>query len=629
MTPTPTPHTAALSALIAAASLSPALVAQDPCPRPVQQWSNVTGTNNTNDVQVSAPQDFVAGTGLPSSAQLVHLTYEVEDDAAGNVESIAYRQSTDGGCSFGPEQILWTGVAGESVDFHRVVSSGNQVYVFVETNRNSLGATSGTVDYCWVVASDQQGNAGTFQTTLVSTGLDFARTDGTQLGDVDAVVAAAGNGRAYTAFEAAFQNDGSGSSTNNGGIFFQSVSFVGGALQLDLAEEARLETYSAGQFDADFPLIAADGDLVTVTWQDPRGGIDNEQMSRTSTDGGTSFQAEVNHSNFAVSISSELSFVEVDGTSVYVLMTDERNTLVGAEDEAILAISNMSGAPGSFTEVVVSATPSGMGFDVDIAQIAADDGNVYVVYEDNRGGSDDWYVRVSNNSGAEFLSGTAAEVPLTTGGAFFVSISNSRIPTGVAVDDRAAFVYQTGSGGAGNLLVAVTADGGASWETCTANDAGFSGGDNDDRSMALTTRGELVVAMEDDRTGVNQTFTTGLRLPLLSYDDVAGQFELRGASPSAASQQAFLLTSFLPPVCNSFPIDVFNGWQSDFVIDAFTSAFLSVGGASASIDINGNAIFVYPNFAAMVGIPLYHAAFQFDFLALRTTGLSDTIVVTP
>lgn len=627
----------ALAATLLAATLCTGTTTAQDCPRPVQQWSNVTGGSNTDNVQVSTPTPsspsfsaFLSFGGV-SPSQLVHLAYEIEDDAGGNVESIAYRRSVDGGCSFGPEQIIWQGRTGESIDFHRLVSTGDQVYVFVETNRDSTMTPSGTTDYCWVVGSPRQGMVGSFSSRLVSTGVDTVRTDGTLLGDVDHVSASAGLLSAYVVFEAAFQDDGTGASTNNGGAFLRRVFFDGsGNLTFENAEETRLETTPPGMFDVDFPQVASDGDLFIATWQDPRGGIDNDQWSRSGTSIAT-LLPEVNHSNFTSSITSELSFVAVDGNSCYVLMTDERNTGISGIDEAILSISNMGGMPGTFTQVVVDQAP--VGADVDVAQIAADRGFVHVFYDDNRGGTDDLFVVSSNNFGAQFLAGTAVENPLTTGGQSPLTISNSRIPSGVAVGDRAAFPFQLGSGSANDLLIAITSDGGLSWQRCAANIAGTSLGDNDDRALAFSTRGDLIVGMEDNRampgTTENQIYTTGVRLPLLRFNTMTNVFEMTGASPSAVGQSAYLLSSLTPPACGAFPIDPFAGWQSDFVIDPFTSTFLGLPGTEAFVDASGNASWVLPNFATLFGLPFYHAVFQFDFGTPATTGLSDTILINP
>lgn len=613
-------HLVLLSALLGASL--PAQVAPTNGVRPTQVLSTANGNND--NVQVEMPhEELVAPPGSIGFVHTGRLAYAAFEDDVGGSDAIFIRRSTDGGCSFGPPQVVWTGVSGESIFLHRLVATEHHVFLALETERDSQGLSPTTDEYCWVLGSDQQGQPGTWQEVLVSTGQDQLRSDGSDLDDVSSVRAAGGHGRCYVAFDANYNDTGAGSSTNNDDVFFRVVEFVNGTLTARGTESIRLNSLAAGTSDIDFPLIDADGDTVAITWRENRSGIDDDQWVRVSLDGGVTFQGEENLTNFATSVGQEVGSIAVGGQNVYVVSTDERNTNIGAQDQVFLSFSS-GGAPGSFQTARVDSVPAGS--DADVGQVAAAGDIVYVFYESDI--DDELFVNVSNAGGAQFLNGTSTETQITSNSPdTILTISNVAIPTADAVGSVCAFPVIRDSDPS-VFDVAFTRDGGQTWELRNINDAITSGGRTFDRDVAVGTRNEILVALQN-RAGGFDALLTGIRLGVLEYDNAQSLFTMSTLPRPDLTHVAILLPSLQAPNCGALVLSPDGSWQSDLTPDGLTPDAFTTPGFIAVATPGNDAVWQFPNFATLLGVPIYFVGASVQSPGGAILSVSDTIVQMP
>jgi hypothetical protein len=616
-------------------ALTSALAAQDPCTRTATQLPGQITT--TADDRVCSPkQDLQALpiAGAVHTGQLVHAAW-VFPDAASGLSTLYYRRSTNGGCDWEPEQILWqaqTGEAGVDTDF-RLLCWGHEVYALFSTDRLSNGTPSGGDDHLWVVASDRQGIAGTWTQLHVSNGQEVALSTTDQGADVDEPEGAAKDGSLHVVFEYDYTfAAGTGAASINEDAFYQRVDFVApGTLGLAFAEEVRLESTASGVIDTDRPMVACVDDLVVVGWQDDRAAAGvgnnnwNDTVIRVSTDDGATFGAEQNLTSFAAPTTfaaqreSQLCvFGQAPNYSVAVFTEDSR----GGDDDCYLYLSTTSGAPGTFVPpVVVSRSPAGVDSD-GMAVGCTPEGALYVSYEDDRSGANQTFVVTDANGGADFLAGLQTETLISQG--------NTSTPLLDCHGSYAAVTFVDNIAGADPAAVAFTYDFGATWTYCELVDPAAIDADAD-AVVAVTTRGDVVVTWMDDRNGGNANnnlFAGGLRVTYVEYDANLPGYVCRNAGESGDSN--ILLIGFTAPACGAFQIDPANGWQSNFTVDGLTLAVASLPLAYGTVDNDRDAVyFGLPSATALLGITTYASAVSQDPATFAIVATADTLTIDP
>ena len=624
-----------ISNLLLPLALGSALFAQDPCYRtPTQLPSQITTT--ANDRVATPKQDLPAlpVAGAVHTGQLAHAAW-VFTDAVSGLSTLYYRRSVNGGCDWQPEQILWQAQAGEAgvdTDF-RLLCWGHEVWLLFTTDRLSNGTPSGGSDHVWVVASDQQGIANTWTQIHVSNGQEVALSTGDQGDDVDEPEGAAKSGSLHVIFEYDFGfAAGVGAASLEEDVFYQRVDFVApGTLGLAFAEEVRMESTLSGVIDTDRPIIACIDDLVVCGWQDDRaaGGLGNnnwnDTLIRVSTDGGATFGAEQNVTNFAAPATfaaQRESVVLVWGAaptySVAVFNEDSRN----GDDDIYMNLSTASGAPGSFVApVVVSLSPPGIDSD-SMGISCTEQGVIYVSYEDDRSGANTTFVVSDRNGGADFLAGLQTETQISQG--------DTSPPLVDCHANYAAIAFIDNIAGNDPAAVAYTYDYGATWTYCQLLDQPTIDADAD-ATVAVTTRGDVVSTWMDDRNGgnaFNTIFAGGLRVTTIEYDTALPGYIVRNAGQ--AGDATVLLVSLTPPSCGVFQLDPANGWQGDFAVDGLTFAVLTLPGIFSIVDANGNAFYPgLPNVASLVGFQTYAAAVSLAPVTGAFVAITDTLIQNP
>lgn len=609
-------------------------VSQNPAYRDVTQLPAVVTT--AADDQVASPKQDLPALAVPGAVhtgQLAHVAW-VGPDANG-VNTLFYRRSTTGGTDWEPEQILWQAQAGEAgvdTDF-RLLCWGHEVWLLFTSDRLSTGLPSGGSDHVWVIASDQQGIAGTWSELHVSNGQEIALSTLDLGDDVDEPEGAATEGSLHVVFEYdyVFAAGTTGPSTDED-VYYQRVDFVApGTLGLAFAEEVRLETTASGTIDSDRPLVACVDDLVVVGWQDDRangGGTNNnwnDTYVRVSTDSGATFGPEQNLTNFAAPTtfaaqrdSVICAFGQAPNYSVAVFFEDSR----GGDDDCYMTLSTMSGAPGTFSpQVTVSLSPAGIDSD-GMAVGCTLDGALYVAYEDDRSGANETFVVCDPNGGAGFLAGTQTET--------LISAGNTSTPFVDCHGNYAAVAFVDNISGNDPAAVAYTTDFGATWTYRELLDQPTIDADAD-APVAVTTRGDVIVTWMDDRNGgnaLNNVFAGGLRVTTINYDAALPGYVVRGAGEPG--EATLLLVSLTPPSAGAFSIRAAEGWQNNFSVDGLTFAVVTLPVVYGVVDANGDTTFAgLPSGSALLGVDTFYSAVTVVPATGAIRSATDTLKLTP
>lgn len=626
--------------LFASLALASGLAAQD-CPRVQTQLSSGTVTTSfagfTGWRTCAPAQSLPAnpGLGLAATARVVYACFP---DRSAGVDVVLVRRSTDGGWSFGAPVAAWTAQAGEA-PFDganlRIACDGHSVFVLVEATRNSDGSVAPATEFHqWVAGSNDQGQ--TWQTVDVSAGIDAALPSGDLLSFVaNPGALAAANGRCHVAFAARYASavglGGAASTVED--IYYQAVEFDGtGTLVRAFANERQLEGTPTGRFDSDDPVIAAEGNLVGIAWQDISGGgsntTGNDTYTVVSTDGGATLPARVNHTNFA-GAGSGIDFstrIGIDANLIVVTYADARSGV----DRTYVSI-DQTGTGAAFT-TNVEACKSPAGVDNDNVSLAVEAGRIYVGYEDDRASLDDIFVVVDRNGGNDILGGTQIEHLVSAGGA----TEGIEIYGSDAAGDVYAIAYEPDATGAGEGAgFSYTTDGGLSFHRCDAQRAADSEVDDPDVSVTLNRDITLVYQTEPNGTSpgnsANNVFFAGAKVPMLRDDTgIGGGIRYTKASPGDFGHLVLLLPSFTAPTSNGTivpsPIPALDGVLYNFTLDGLSAAAVgNIGLFIGNVDASGEVIFTLPNLATILGAPVHWFALSVDGLGTFGRAFTDPI----
>jgi hypothetical protein len=214
-----------------------------------------------------------------------------------------------------------------------------------------------------------------------------------------------------------------------------------------------------------------------------------------SNDDGASFAAPVQVDNgTGATFVASTPVVAAVGSNVYVAWRDNRS---GAGDIRLNRSTN-GGATWAGTDVRLDVgTPAGASASF-APTIAAEGGNVYVAWVDDRsGGSFDIWLNVSRDSGATWL--TSDSTPLDADPLPHDSVSPRIVAPGPGSAVVAWVDYRFGFP---DIVVTRTIDSAASFSTPVRADTGTGAGNSSSLDVALGAEGSLVaVAWSDDRDG--------------------------------------------------------------------------------------------------------------------------------
>ncbi|MGE0145390.1 MAG: hypothetical protein AB7I19_18735 [Planctomycetota bacterium] len=626
--------------------------AQTLCPRPETQLSSGNVTTSIYGFaawQIAAPKDFVSANatlGYVANSRVVYAAWVDRSSATATDVVLRFLRSEDGGFSWNTANAIdvWTSNSAVGETFDGVdldlLADGNNVFLVITADRLSNGQPHPTQqDNCWVIGSNDQGR--TWQSICVSRGTETALTTGDLLRDVDDPIAASGNGRCHVVFESDYQSAAGrgGAATGLEDVYYQAVEFdAQGNLVLVFPEERQLESTPSGTVDTDFPGVAVDGNNLVFTWQDNRISVTgtppaysdnnryNDSFSRTSADGGTSLNAEHNHTNFQVvnlpPWDQRQTRCAISGQTVFVMQEDPRN----GNDDVFLSRSTDLGA-NWVDGVVVSLSPAGV--DSDRTGITIAGNTVVIAYCDDRQGSgnadNDVYVVVDHNLGADFLAGTQVEhIAIDTPTSCTLYNLDSFGEVFAVAAETSAFPEDAG--------VAFSRDFGDSWEWCATLQ--FGNADCDDIYVAVTQNRDVqVVWQDDDNQGndFNNVYTRGLRTPKLVDRTAAGiGYVYEGFSRSDDFNLAILFASLSGPGSNGLLLDSQRGVGLNLLPDGLTLGIVSnLPTFLLLVDPNvpGSTTWAFPNFAQILGLQITWAVATYDSVNSRfATGFTDPIV---
>ena len=494
--------------LLAAASFAAPALAQGELPRgstavnqafsptsTVYWYSWVVGT--AQGPTLPAPAGLAGGV---ATNLLAYLPYADVDSVSGNV-SCAFRRSTDGGFTWGASNPLFvdsTWSSEESV----ILAEGHNVYFITIKNSGTELA---------VFASSDQGQ--TFTSANVSPGM-AAGTIAYQTGDnrtaryenfAGGIRAVVEGGVVHIVYEVV-ENAGTAEA-----VYYTAVELNNGTITT-VNPEVRVNTSAAGTSDCDYPRIDIDGMFVVVSWQEDGGAGDtaNQIFSKISFAGGADLGTlpATQITNYVTPLASSTWGHEsrIVVPNVYHTSEDSRN----GTDAVHLHVSGDIG--NTFNSAQVNVTGP-----VREHKLICEGNRVGVIYH----GSNGIYAVIDNTNGLDILAGNAVEVPVS-GGTNSSSGSQDILFAADMREDVIVTAYEASGSAGEDCYLGVSTDGGVTFQDFPVSQGQ---GDVDEPYCRLTANYDVVYSWIDNRScgsgnGCNETFVSGMKLPLLT-DDVA------------------------------------------------------------------------------------------------------------
>ena len=257
--------------------------------------------------------------------------------------------------------------------------------------------------------------------------------------------------------------------------------------------------------ETQFDWIAIDGNSIYVMWIDARNAAFEDDLHLNySTDGGATWTGDVVVATpyGAGGADVQNARIAVDGSNVYVLLMAEPAGLTN--EELYLATSTDGGATFGAAVHVPQGVAAGA-FDVDSIDLAASGSNVYVVWHDNRNGSnDDVWFQASSDGGATW---NAADTAMKTNGA---AVSDADFDLHIVVegsDIAVAWTEERASTTNEEIRMNASSDGGATFLVSDLLVGGYTAGTHDVDAMdVVLSNGVLAMAWDDNRTGSDEIY---------------------------------------------------------------------------------------------------------------------------
>jgi hypothetical protein len=637
-----------LGAAITLAGSALAQVQNSNLPRRDLQLSTVAGVHNdaTGNLDagfgmfdVAAPKQDLpdrAG-GLVATSRLLYAIYA--DRIAGNVV-IQFVKSTDGGRSFGAPTTIYTcnTVGGEDLapgeEEVSLWCHGDEVYVTLLTNADSLGATVASQSL-FAIGSADQGQ--TWSAPLrVSPNINVTRED------VDFHKAAATS----TGLHVTYEWDYLPGLTGNENFAYARVGFVAGVFSTIVAS-TDITNFIDGGSDVDDPAIDAEGSVVHIAWKDDSDPVmvgQDQVYSITSFDGGLTFSLPFNHTQFAAPLvwaTARSPYAHVDGGYAFTFMEDSRVDQDDVwMDRGVLDTVNGT-VNWNVRGVMCSNVPNGpagatVQLDVDGFLVRVENGVVAILYRDDRQvatNSNYAYFATSRNGGDDFINSTASHFQLTTLASTLYDLDiNRNVICGAweqcSGDEEGALVLSHDQG------LSVTAQQFTTLGDCSGTPS--QNVDIDDLQCAVTRNGDYATIYVDERIGgsnaTNHCFLTGGKYPVLrDLTLVNGTLEMSKIDPSESGANiAFLMISgggTLPGHAvfgNDYGF--FVGLNADLWFSLLMNSAVST---FAGIAPSGDAVYTVPggipNLSALLGFPIDTAGGTLSFGPRLLQSYSDPV----
>jgi hypothetical protein len=257
------------------------------------------------------------------------------------------------------------------------------------------------------------------------------------------------------------------------------------------AIDTHLPTNTPGIDQAHRPRVAASGTNVYAAWVDGRNGPNQDVFFRRSIDGGTTWVAPDVRLDSGLAGAANSTSVEIAavGTNVYVVWQDFRN----GQPDVFFNRSTDGGVTWLANDVRLDTDPAGAAPSFS-ARIAAAGTDVYVVWQDGRGGSLDVRANVSNDGGTTWL---AADLRLDTD-----PLPHPSVEIAVAADGAGAVVTWTDSRlGPNHVFANRTTDHGVTWLATDVRVDVFAGTNSAGSSTVALQGGVAWIAWTDTRAG--------------------------------------------------------------------------------------------------------------------------------
>jgi hypothetical protein len=564
---------------------------------------------------VAAPQQDLLDRsgGLVATARLMYAAYA--DQIGGNVV-IQFARSTDGGRSYGAPVTIYTcnTPGGENLDTGDeeldLVCHGDQVYVTFLTNRDDL-VTNGQSLYA--VGSNDQGQTWS-GAERVSTGIGTIHFD---VDEHDTVAASTGLHLVYEWDDA----------TNVGGnenFAYARLGFTGGVFGTIVASWD-ITAHAIGGADVDSPSLDAQDNVVHLAWKDNSDPVmagQDQVYSVTSFDGGVTFSAPHNHTQFTAPLpwaSARQPYAKVSGPYAFTFMEDSRVD----QDDVWMDRGDLDLVNGlvnwTVTGIECSNIPTGSGtgtgdLDVDGFLVDVNEGRIAILYRDDRAvaaNSNYAHLAADRSFGGDFIAGTASHHQLSTLTATLFDVEiNARLICAVweqcSGDEEGAIALSHDHG----LTV-------EAFQFTTRGDCSTGGFnvDIDDPECAISMNGDYAAIYADERAGTNNTmnhaFVTGGTYPVLADLTLTnGTIELSKIDPT---QSPIGIARLMISAAGTLPGHAVLGNDYGYFVGLnndlwFTLALQSAPSFFRGISTNGDALFTFPgglpNLTNLLGFPI-------------------------
>lgn len=429
------------------------------------------------------------------------------DGGSSGTQFVSVVRSTDGGLTWGAPVRADTDLGGASKLMNRdsVKVAGNNVYALWRDTRNS----NLTDDLFFNYSTD---GGATFQAADVQ--LDDGAAGANEVFDWRfAVVPDATGDDLYVLFTAEIVGGNANEevflvSSLDGGVTWGTAVKVGGD--------------DAGSEDVDQIALAVDGTTVHMAFEFDfgTGSFDDVLYQRTDDAGATLLPAAVqlDEGGSGDSASSSDTGLAIAASGSLVVCAWPEELTDPSNEELRLNVSVDGGATWG-TDQQIGGYDASLN-DIDALALAIADGNIAVVWDDNRSalGFDELYAAVSTDAGATFTE-TLISGPL--GGS---------VPRLAAEDDNLSIAYTSEDGADDYAAAVVSADAGVTWSTELMLTDNASGADSDSTDGGLAAGAEnFFVVTLNDALGSNNVYVTGFSL----CDDGASVVRNAGSNPAS------------------------------------------------------------------------------------------------
>ncbi|QDV05636.1 BNR/Asp-box repeat protein [Planctomycetes bacterium Poly30] len=454
---------------------------------------------NTNGLNLNGAnsQDGVA---LAAQGSRVYAVWAEQFATNSGTQDIYLARSVDDGLSFDAPVRVDLGDAENATDSDfakiAVADNGNLVVVW-EEKRDAAAQSSGNEDIFYNLSTD---GGLTWMAASLPLNTNTAGADITS--DIDRIwLAASGN-----TFHVTWEEDAIAGAGGAEEVVYTRSTDAGLTWSTPV-----IVSPATGTDDVDDPKVAADGDLVIITYVD----VNDDLAVVRSTDGGATFSAPfIAESDLSGNVDEPQ--LEVKGQTVLIGWNEEDpNTPAG---EGVHCVVSQDGGLTWLPEVTLSLQHEIVaGSDTDIPQVFIESADeLYVVYDEDSqaiaagmaggSGANNCYLAYSKDGGATWTS----DVPISLG-----TVANRPeivVTAGVVVVNA-----ELDANGANTLAFFVSEDGGASFLPLL--NVPSSGPDSDfvDRNectymVVSEATNSITIGYLDNSTGANEVYAAGLTL---------------------------------------------------------------------------------------------------------------------